>query len=89
MLLYAATDLEVTSAPMRPEVSGRANDRRSVIQRHAHDHVHFDVLAKVDACVEFRGNASAAAKPRHQLDERDQGESLIELNCGPFTGKEN
>jgi len=43
----------------------------------------------VDACVEFRGNASAAAKPRHQLDERDQGESLIELNCGPFPGKEN
>jgi hypothetical protein len=78
MLLYAATDLEVTSAPMRPEVSGRANDRRSVIQRHAHDHVHFDVLAKVDACVEFRGNASAAVKPRHQLDERDQAKALIE-----------
>src|SRR6516162_738588 len=43
--------------PMRLEVTGRANNRRSVIRRHAHrDHVLFDELTEVNSCVESRGN---------------------------------
>src|SRR5215472_17557016 len=47
---------------MQLEVTGRADDRRPVIRRHAHrDHVFFDVLAEVDACVESRRDDIHAA----------------------------
>jgi len=90
MLLYSATDHEVTSVLVRPEVTGRLNGRRSVIQRYWHDHIHFDIAAKVEACVASRGSANAGANLGHQLDERDKVNLLIEqstsqsVNISPF-----
>src|SRR5215469_14960028 len=55
--------------PMRLEVTGRANNRRSVIRRHAHrDHVLFDVLAEVNSCVESRGNDIHATVIRGDIE---------------------